>query len=69
MATSYYGTVHDGYVLILQTVKYTRVRGGVKTWPLRINIFCSLTVETTVLDREWRIRTASRWRGERGAGP
>ena len=22
-----------------------------------------------VLDREWRSRTASRWRGERGAGP
>ena len=22
-----------------------------------------------VFDREWRSRTASRWRGERGAGP
>ena len=26
-------------------------------------------VPRVVLDREWRSRTASRWRGERGAGP
>ena len=26
-------------------------------------------VTQRVLDREWRSRTASRWRGERGAGP
>ena len=33
------------------------------------NQFTNSEYSVLVLDREWRSRTASRWRGERGAGP
>ena len=36
---------------------------------VRPRVPCVSRLPPVSFDREWRSRTASRWRGERGAGP
>ena len=58
--------------LLIETSRegpYSSLRGLRVEWGETDTEVCKYMYSVLVLDREWRSRTASRWRGERGAGP
>ena len=57
-SVSYFTVEHKYRVLLLAPGGYSIVASEVRSLPA-----------DRVFDREWRSRTASWWRGERGAGP